>query len=271
MKILEVVNIHTYRPKSKHWKTPAPRPYDFLAWQKDCSSIHEVRGKKLDVPAHSLLFLRAEDPYEVFIREPGLALVAAIRTEGIPESFCVPFPEETGIEHLFRRMESAADLEKESNRLLVTGLVYEVFALAQKKAEQPATPPTIGKMEEVRAFIAAHATENDWDSAKLAEISGFSTRYVEMQFRNLWGITPRQYALRLRLDRVCMYLEQGGMALDEIAEQTGFSDASYLGKTFRARFGVSPGAYRRRMLERTGFLYVCQTQITARPAFPELP
>lgn len=61
------------------------------------------------------------------------------------------------------------------------------------------------------------------------------------------GTTPLQYVLQRRLEEAKKLL--GGTVLDiaEIAERVGIQDPNYMTRLFSMRFGVTPGAYRRRL------------------------
>ncbi len=58
------------------------------------------------------------------------------------------------------------------------------------------------------------------------------------------GMAPRQYLLRLRLERAQRLVGAGAFTLAAIAEQLGFSSAFHLSAAFKKRFGRSPAAWR---------------------------
>jgi AraC family transcriptional regulator len=49
----------------------------------------------------------------------------------------------------------------------------------------------------------------------------------------------------LRLDRARLMLRTTALAVDQIAAQCGYADASHFGHRFRAAIGAAPLAYRR--------------------------
>ena len=63
------------------------------------------------------------------------------------------------------------------------------------------------------------------------------------------GTTLRQYIIAYRLKLARSLLENTKRTIAEIAEQTGFTDASYFTKTFRSTFGISPKDYRNQFKE----------------------
>ncbi|MDO5552365.1 MAG: substrate-binding domain-containing protein [Planctomycetia bacterium] len=73
-----------------------------------------------------------------------------------------------------------------------------------------------------------------------------SRRVVETRFKAATGETVHDAILRLKLDAVKRFLTDTSMPLQQVAEESGFSDDSYLGQIFRKKFGMTMDSYRRR-------------------------
>ena len=58
------------------------------------------------------------------------------------------------------------------------------------------------------------------------------------------GITLRQYIISYRFKAAKKLLALTDKTIAEIAEETGFTDASYFTKSFRAAFKITPKEYR---------------------------
>ncbi|MFI8983017.1 GlxA family transcriptional regulator [Ectopseudomonas khazarica] len=80
---------------------------------------------------------------------------------------------------------------------------------------------------------------------QLAASVGISRRQLDRLFRARQGMSAREYWNELRLQHVRWRLLNSSHSLAQIADEIGASDASHLGKLFRQRFGVAPGAFRR--------------------------
>jgi AraC-like DNA-binding protein len=65
-------------------------------------------------------------------------------------------------------------------------------------------------------------------------------------FRRLTGTTPHQYLIRARLRESAALLRSTDRRILDIALGCGFNDLSNFNHAFRAEFGLSPRAYRRR-------------------------
>ncbi len=88
--------------------------------------------------------------------------------------------------------------------------------------------------------------------ARIAAALGVGRRKLERHFAAALGLSPAEAFLRLRLARVRRLLEGSAQSVTAIATETGFCDASHLGRTFRSRAGMSPEAWRRAAAESAG-------------------
>ena len=98
-------------------------------------------------------------------------------------------------------------------------------------------------IERVRQFVLQHI-ERPLSIEMLARSAGTSRSSFSHQFRRITGRTPARFVLDVRLAEVERLLTQTDLPLRTIAQQTGFADATHLGKAFRRRLHQSPGAYR---------------------------
>jgi transcriptional regulator GlxA family with amidase domain len=82
--------------------------------------------------------------------------------------------------------------------------------------------------------------------AQLAERLGVSTRHLERLFKECTGQSPQTYARGVRLRLAAWMLTHTKKTISTIATDCGFSDASHLGREFRAAFQVPPSEWRNR-------------------------
>lgn len=62
-------------------------------------------------------------------------------------------------------------------------------------------------------------------------------------FRSAFGITFKEYLIRVRIKEACRLLEKPNISITEVAYLSGFNDPSYFSKTFRRYAGVCPSDY----------------------------
>lgn len=106
-------------------------------------------------------------------------------------------------------------------------------------------------VESLDTYIREHCSE-EISNTEIGAIFGYHPFYVSRVLKEKKGITLRQYIISYRLKASKRMLELTKKSIAEIAEETGFTDASYFTKTFRATFGVTPKEWRNKFKE--GFI-----------------
>ena len=78
----------------------------------------------------------------------------------------------------------------------------------------------------------------------LAEKCGLSYPWFAKKFREIYGISCKDYIEQIRVARVEQYLMFTDMDLSTISEETGYADCSHMIKNFKRIKGITPGQYR---------------------------
>lgn len=99
-------------------------------------------------------------------------------------------------------------------------------------------------VREVVKFVAEHYTE-PLSLDDLAAMAGLGRDAFARVFREIVGLSLRDYLLDLRVERARQLLLESNRSLTEIAQESGFYDLPHLDKAFRRRFLLSPSDYRR--------------------------
>ena len=118
--------------------------------------------------------------------------------------------------------------------------------IARHAEGRPAAPP-VGR--EPRAvglaleLLAATFAENP-SLSDLSRETGLSPWHLARAITRHTGLPPHAHLMELRC-RAARERLSGPERLADIAAAVGFADQSHLTRAFRARFGLSPGAYRK--------------------------
>ena len=108
-------------------------------------------------------------------------------------------------------------------------------------ADEKALPARM--VEELDNYIRENVSD-EISNTEIGAIFGYHPFYVSRMLKDRKGMTLRQYIITYRLKRAKRLLELSDKSAGEIAEECGFTDASYFAKTFKAAFGVTPKEYR---------------------------
>jgi AraC family transcriptional regulator len=78
----------------------------------------------------------------------------------------------------------------------------------------------------------------------LANTVGLSPCYFAHAFKRSTGLSPHDYLVQRRVQRVEELLSETDLPISEIAFAVFFADQSHCGRRFRERIGLTPGEYR---------------------------
>ena len=93
-------------------------------------------------------------------------------------------------------------------------------------------------------FIHRHATEGI-STSDILPLLGGSRRSAEKRFRATTGKSILEEIIDVRFEKLLPLLEHSHIALNALAEQTGFTSANQLQRQFKARFGMTLSGYRK--------------------------
>jgi AraC-like DNA-binding protein len=99
-------------------------------------------------------------------------------------------------------------------------------------------------VEKVASFVEEHL-DTDVGLDDLAEIVAYGPDQLARWFKRSFGMPLHQYVLRRRLDRAKALLTDPAKSIADVAQACGFGSQSHFTAFFKARVGVTPGAYRR--------------------------
>ncbi|HTG70361.1 MAG TPA: AraC family transcriptional regulator [Candidatus Udaeobacter sp.] len=130
-------------------------------------------------------------------------------------------------------------------------LLRTICLYLERAATETATPimPPPFAVLRLKRFIEENATEKFKieDAARYADLSVSRAVYL---FKEHTGRTMMEYATEIRLTAALESMKYTLMNLDQIAENCGFGEYSYFHKVFKQRYGLSPGAFRKRLREK---------------------
>lgn len=106
---------------------------------------------------------------------------------------------------------------------------------------------------EVLKAMMNYVDKNYMNNITLSEVAsagGVSKSLCNTVFNKYTQMTPIEYIMHFRTRKVADLLQEGDLSMSEIAEQTGFSNASYMAETFKKFYKFSPREYKKSMQQR---------------------
>lgn len=124
------------------------------------------------------------------------------------------------------------------------GQAMGVAGLARVLPGQPRRTSVYSRM----ANAVDHINANFCDALEVrnvAKAAGLSLDRLEREFSFIFGMPPRDYITKVRLEAASERLLSGDSIAD-VAQSCGYSDQSAFARRFRRQIGMSPSEFRRR-------------------------
>ena len=147
--------------------------------------------------------------------------------DNLPDVLDMPADLETKLLDYVRRDEKSADIYLS----IIYELIYHLFTTDEKE-------PQDERVRRVHRYIKYNYMENI-TIAGLAADFGFERSYLYRIFKQKYGIGPKEYLTRVRLDKARGLLVRG-YSVAESAYMVGYSDAFSLSKAYKKHYGVAP-------------------------------
>jgi transcriptional regulator GlxA family with amidase domain len=82
--------------------------------------------------------------------------------------------------------------------------------------------------------------------AAMETLSGLTERSFKRRFKQATGMSPMEYVHTIRLEETKQLLETTDLPVEAIANEVGYEDASFFGRLFKRKVGLTPVQYRKR-------------------------
>ncbi len=129
------------------------------------------------------------------------------------------------------------------NQLPLQALLGQFFVALQKSLRTQ----TISRSQKLSEQIINYLYMTSDRPFRLDDLSGhfnFHIDYLSKCLKKHTGLTPLQYANRIKIERAKLLLHNTDLPLKEIVTQVGFTDYNYFLRMFRQHTGISPAKYR---------------------------
>lgn len=148
---------------------------------------------------------------------------------------------------LIARIDGLCDKKSYGYQLAVKGCLFQLMYLLITEGTD-SRERLNKKTSEKLKLILTHIGDNYQRHISVEEIAGqcfYSKSYFMKFFRETMGVTFVEYLNNYRLDIAAKKLKNTDDNILNIAIDCGFDNLSYFNRRFKAKYGMSPGAYRR--------------------------
>ena len=157
------------------------------------------------------------------------------------------------VAEMLRELEQEWESETPEGVLLARGLFLRLLVhLARRYAEtdtkiQTSDAPMSSAQETTVAAAVRYMDEHFAEPLRVEQVAASvflsPDRFTEV-FARTMGRTPRDYIRHLRIEHARALLTTTDASISDIGQQSGFGEAAYFTRAFRAATGLTPRAYR---------------------------
>lgn len=256
----------TYRLKT-HKKLPTWAPRGRVDWQllfvASGKTHFYIGGKDQIVTAgHMVLFQpKEEQHYEYFgedkpevywVHFTGSSVKEILRSYDIPLDEHIFFAgTPAAYTQLFKNMIEEFQSCKVGYREMLEMNLRQLFLMIQRtRLEKPplVTTAVQQEMDYARQYFHEHYNEpiniEEYAQSRHTSISLFMRN-----FKKVYGVSPKQYILNIRMNNAQNLLESTDYTVAEIAAIVGYDNALYFSRIYHKQKGQAPSDYRKKMKE----------------------
>lgn len=158
------------------------------------------------------------------------------------KAFCRLSSHADKVRTLFLRAENAWRKKRSGYRYVALSCLYGILSLIEENAYHG------DKNDRITAGV--EYIENNFsgeiDFSKCGEKCGMSYTYFKRLFSARFGMSPKAYAISLRIKHAEDLLGSGMYSVGETARLCGYENEYYFSRDFKARVGVTPSAFAKR-------------------------
>ncbi len=128
---------------------------------------------------------------------------------------------------------------------LATALAAQIYAKHSRVGAEgwKASGGHAGGIRRSIDFIQANL-HRDVTLAEAAAVANMSKYHFAKSFRQMTGVAPHQYLVKVRVEKARRMLADEKMSVEEIASRVGYADKGHFSAQFLKIVGVSPSRYR---------------------------
>lgn len=237
---------------------PGNRYHHFLYFRSDKCTIRFADGTEKNPSEGSVCYIAPGCGYEITTPD-SIAFISGIACYGmLADAFansCAAFQTHISLRpSVIDSFNDIIDLMEESdNKLETTNRMamsfYNLFIELMFAPTHTVESKSAMIAQKIKQYIETNI-DSDISVSTIAKQFYLSDTHVIRIFREKFGVTPKQYILKAKIDASKLLLLDTSLQIKEIAMTYHFSDSYHFSHTFKRFTGVSPEKFRMREDER---------------------
>lgn len=215
------------------------RPYAALSFRDSGTGTFKIANKILHTKPGDVLFIPGDTPYEVEY-STSESIVVNMAFCNYSEAEVFDFQSKSEIAVLFSRL--LAEWQKHYSVIHAKSAIYNIL---EKIGEYNKTKIENSALAECIQYIELHFCDPELDIKRICDVSFLSKSNLYRLFINHFDVSPKQYIIKLRMNKALNHLVEGDLSVKEISSLCGFFDDKYFSRVFKNTYGYSPSQLRK--------------------------
>ena len=228
-----VLSIARFDHKNGFFSVKA-RPYAALSFRESGRGCFEIDGKQIVSAPGDVLFIPADTEYEVEYSS-SKSIVVHMKDCNYHEAENISMHGQNILCALFQSLLAEWDEGHSVNK--AKSVIYEIFEnmVHCKKMNIPNR-----SVFRCMQYIENNFSDPALDIALVCRANFISQSSLQRAFKECLGMTPKQYLIKLRMNKALELLIKNELLIKEVAEACGFSDEKFFSRSFKQKYGYPP-------------------------------
>ncbi len=201
---------------------------------------------------NAVLFVPAKLDYVRITKQDVLIAINFRIVDGAEKEIAYFYPDHPEkLQPLFLEIYEVWSKKERGYQYKCQSLLYEIFLQCHLQTAPPMDKQSLSIQNSVD-YLLRYFSKPDLSVRELAELSYISETYFRRLFEQRFGVPPRKYIVRLRMEKALGLLSSGYYSLTEIAQESGFNDYKYFLYSFKQFTGMTPAQYKKNVLSKDG-------------------
>ena len=209
-----------------------------IVFYNSCSGYSVIGGKSFEIRPNTFAIIPSRVPHYEMHNKDGSLIYTSFYCDDLPLPAGVYDDDFSGnFKNLTHQIWEEFQNNYDEKKLMLDILGRKMLLMLRRKAtESPQHTKDL-------SFAKRYIEENYHSKIKfveLAENCGLGYDHFRHKFKAVYGISPQQHLINIRLESAKKILETSSMNCTEIAYSCGFSDSAQFSTMYKKRFGIAP-------------------------------
>lgn len=217
------------------------RPYAAISYRVSGVGEFEIMNRRFVTSPGDILFIPENASYKVkYTASESVVVHLTDCNYSIPEVAKVE--NQVSMELRFTKL-----LENWNERHSANLAKSQVYDILQKLEANGSLISASSAFLNCIRYVEENFCDPELDIQQISEHEYISPSSLQRAFQHYYAMSPKQYLIKLRLNRAVELLAEGELSVKEVAAACGFADEKYFSRVFSKRYGYPPSHFYRKL------------------------